>query len=146
MIMAQDMVQRNDGDMIVAEDDGQSIINGFPQARTMAYKVEQFNAQNSATSLNDIGDDEVIGIRGIMIEPGSRKDRTTGIPQPCLNTYLLTDKGGLFSQSGGIAKSARFILMRFGKPEDWPDGKLQAHVKTTALKNGNTLKSIELVG
>lgn len=139
--MSQELVNAQTGEISEVEQSW----DGFPAPQSQQDKIEQFNAMNSASSLNDIAPGSVVEIKGLKVTGGLRKNRTTGIMEPCKNTYLLgADGKGYFSQSAGIAKSACFILMSFGGPENW-GGTLKVRVDAQDLKNGNTLKSLVLV-
>ena len=87
------------------------------------------NAINASTSLNDYKED-VFEIVDIITIPGVRS--RTG--EQCINTHL--------SQSDGVARSAKFIVGFLGQYIH--DG-IKVRVKETALRNGNSLKTLELV-
>lgn len=96
------------------------------------------NAINASTSLNDYKED-VFEIVDIITVPGVRS--RTG--EQCINTHLVLKDGTmLFSQSDGVARSAKFIVGFLGQYIH--DG-IKVRVKETALRNGNSLKTLELV-
>ena len=123
----------------------------FPPASTSKDRAAQFNALNSANSLNDF-DGKTMTIIGFVTMPGTRAIRDaitgndTGQYAPTDDTILLDDKGqGWFSQSHGIAKSVHMILAAYGQPDTWPDGKLTVRVASTKTRAGN-MKLLQVVG
>lgn len=108
---------------------------------TVVGKLNVLNAKNNAKSLKDIGDKEIV-IVGAFTCAGVRKGRNGQPDTPCTSTYLLERSGiAFFSQSDGIARSARDIYEMF--PDfNAPDGGLKIKVATTKLDNGNTIKSL----
>lgn len=105
---------------------------------TMAGAATVANALNASISLNEFGG-EILDVVDIIAVPGVRSQ--TG--EQCINTHLvLADGTTLFSQSAGIARSAKFIVGFMGKYIH--DG-IKIRVKEQKLRNGNTLKSLEIV-
>lgn len=105
------------------------------------------NAINNSTSLNDFvsdNPDAVLTVVDIVVTPGTRKGRN-GMPDaPCDDTRLiLADGTSLMTQSSGIARSARFIAGLCGA--QLHDG-LLIKVHEQKLNNGNSIKTLELVG
>lgn len=105
------------------------------------------NAINNSQSLaqyvedNDYPDMTVVDI---VITPGMRKSRDGGEDTPCEDTRLILEDGtSLLSQSGGIARSARFIVTFLGNAIH--DG-IVMRVVEQKLRNGNTIKNLEVVG
>ena len=96
------------------------------------------NALNASVSLNDY-DGEILDVVDIVTVPGVRAQ--TG--EECINTHLILDDGTtVFSQSSGIARSARFIVGFLG---DFIHDGIRLRVKEQKLRNGNILKSLEIV-
>lgn len=112
---------------------------------TMEGKVTTLNALNNAMSLKIAGN-SVLCIKDCIIMPGTRKGRNGAPDSECSNTYLIdTDGNAFFSQSDGIARSARMIAMMFpdfGK--NTKDGCLKLYVDAKELDNGNTIKNLVL--
>lgn len=108
-------------------------------------KVATVNALSAALSLKDYGD-AVMDVCDCIIMPGIRKGRN-GMPDTdCSNTYVIDTSGqAWFSQSDGIARSAKTIAMMFpdfGKSTT--DGCLHVKVLENHLPNGNTIKTLVL--
>lgn len=105
------------------------------------------NAINSANSLSNVDENEVLDIRDCVVTQGIRKGRGTQSDVACANIYLI-DKDGQawFSQSAGIANSVSLIASMFpdfGKSTD--EGYLSMRVRSVQLNNGNTTKTLVLV-
>lgn len=120
------------------------VINTINTA-TMEGKVAAFNALSNAVSLNDLKDTE-LAVKDCIIMPGIRKGRGNTPDTECLNTYLIDTEGrAFFTQSDGIARSAKMLAMMFpdmGKTS--PNGCLTIHVESNQLQNGNTIKTLAL--
>lgn len=105
------------------------------------------NAINNSTSLAEYCDankDAVLTVVDMVVTPGVRKSRDGGPDQPCDDTRLiLADGTALMSQSGGIARSARFIAGLLGA--ELHSGIL-IKVVEQKMRNGNTIKALEVVG
>lgn len=105
------------------------------------------NAINNSQSLAEYDEDNgnpVMNVVDIVLTPGVRKSRDGGEDVPCEDTRLiLADGTSLLSQSGGIARSARFIAGFLGA--SLHDGVL-VRVVSQKLRNGNTIKNLEVVG
>lgn len=105
------------------------------------------NAINNSQSLAEYDEDNgnpVMNVVDIVLTPGVRKSRDGGEDVPCEDTRLiLADGTSLLSQSGGIARSARFIAGFLGN--SLHDGVL-VRVVSQKLRNGNTIKNLEVVG
>lgn len=96
------------------------------------------NALNASVSLNEY-EGEVLHVIDIVTVPGTRA--LSG--EDCINTHLLLADGTtVFSQSAGIARSAKFIVGFLG---DYIHDGICLRVKEQKLRNGNTLKSLEIV-
>lgn len=109
--------------------------------------VKVTNAINNSQSLaqyvedNDYPD---MTVTDIIITLGTRKSRDGGEDTPCEDTRLILEDGtSLLSQSGGIARSARFIAAFLG--DSIHDGIIMRVVERK-LRNGNTIKNLEIVG
>lgn len=111
----------------------QKVTNAINNSQSLAEYVE--NNNNPTMTVVDI-----------VVTPGIRKSRDERIPDAdCEDTRLiLADGTSLLSQSGGIARSARFIAGFLGK-ETLHEGVL-IRVVEQKLRNGNTIKNLEVVG
>lgn len=110
-------------------------------ASTVEGKLTTANALNSAVSLNDYVETP-LQIVDLIQTAGIRKARDKNqIDTPCTNTYLIgADGQAYFSQSEGVARSARNILAIFpdlNKPEG-----LKMVCSEMQLPNGNSIKQI----
>lgn len=105
------------------------------------------NAINNSSSLAEFvedNNDPVLTVVDIVVTPGTRKSRDNGEDIPCEDTRLiLADGTSLLSQSGGIARSARFIAGFCGA--ELHNGIL-IRVASQKMRNGNTVKSLVVVG
>ena len=105
------------------------------------------NAINNSESLNDYVRDNnnpTMTVVDIVVTNGMRKARDGGEDTPCEDTRLiLADGTSLLSQSGGIAKSAKMIAGFCGA--ELHNG-LLIRVVSRELRNGNTIKNLEVVG
>lgn len=105
------------------------------------------NAINSANSLSNVDESDVLNIRDCVVTQGIRKGRGTQSDVACANIYLIdTDGQAWFSQSAGIANSVSLIASMFpdfGKSTE--EGYLSMRVRTVQLNNGNTTKTLVLV-
>ena len=105
------------------------------------------NAINNSQSLSeyiDNNDNPILNVVDIVVTPGVRKSRDGSPDTPCDDTRLILADGiSLMTQSGGIARSARFIAGLCGAALH--DGIL-IRVVEQKLRNGNTIKNLEIVG
>lgn len=106
------------------------------------------NAINNSKSLAEYvedNDNPIMEVVDIVVTPGVRKSRDERIPDAeCEDTRLiLADGTSLLSQSGGIARSARFIAGFVGSVLH--EGIL-VRVVEQKMRNGNTVKTLEVVG
>lgn len=105
------------------------------------------NAINNSQSLSEYveaNDNPVLNVVDIVVTPGMRKSRDGGEDTPCEDTRLILADGiSLMTQSGGIARSARFIAGLCGA--ELHSGIL-IRVVAQKLRNGNTIKNLEIVG
>lgn len=107
-------------------------MDSFEGAATVA------NAINASVSLNDYEND-ILDVVDIVTVPGVRAQSG----DECINTHLiLADGTTVFSQSAGIARSAKFIVGFLG---DYIHDGIRVRVKEQKLRNGNSLKSLEIV-
>ena len=119
-----------------------------------ADKARVFNATSGAVSLSAATaerDGLVLDVVDIFQTVGVRKSRNVMLPNsPCVNTYLLTADGDTYmSQSDGIARSAYDLVSQAMFPDcgkSLPDGCLHLSVQAKKLDNGNTIKSLVIVG
>lgn len=116
-------------------------------------KARVFNATSGAVSLSATAERDglVLDVVDIFQTVGVRKSRNVMLPDtPCVNTYLLTADGNTYmSQSDGIARSARDLVSPAMFPDcgkSLPDGCLHLAVNVKPLDNGNTVKSLVIVG
>lgn len=112
---------------------------------TMQDRITVYNALNNAMSLAQ-ADDAVLSIVNIIIMPGVRKGRNGQPDTECVNTYLIdTDDNAWFTQSDGIARSAKsLITMFFSAGLVSKENPLAIKVMEQKLQNGNTIKSLAL--
>lgn len=105
------------------------------------------NAINNSQSLSEYvenNDNPILNVVDIVVTPGMRKSRDGGEDTPCEDTRLILADGiSLMTQSGGIARSARFIAGLCGA--ELHSGIL-IRVVAQKLRNGNTIKNLEIVG
>lgn len=105
------------------------------------------NAINNSQSLSEYdeaNDNPIFTIVDIVLTNGVRKSRDGGEDTPCEDTRLILDDGtSLLSQSTGIARSAKFIAGFLG--DALHDG-VKVRVATQKLRNGNTIKNLEVIG
>lgn len=95
-------------------------------------------ALNAATSLKDVNEPFII--KGIVTTPGTRSQSNAA----CTNTYLIRDDGSAyFSQSDGIARSARCIAGLFTS-EEIANG-IKVFVNSISLDGGRTLKTLDFI-
>ena len=116
-------------------------------------KARVFNATSGAVSLSATAERDgiVLDVVDIFQTVGVRKSRNVMLPDsPCVNTYLLTADGTTYmSQSDGIARSAFDLVSPSMFPDcgkSLPDGCLHLAVQAKKLDNGNTVKSLVIVG
>jgi hypothetical protein len=76
-------------------------------------KKRLFNALNTAESLND-ADIKQLTLSGIIVQPTERFDQATGEAVMCEGTTFISDQGAYFSQSDGIARCAKNLIMAYG--------------------------------
>lgn len=76
-------------------------------------KKRLFNALNTAESLND-ADIKQLTLSGIIVQPTERLDQVTGEVAMCEGTTFITEQGAYFSQSDGIARCAKNLIMAYG--------------------------------
>lgn len=112
---------------------------------TMQDRITVYNALNNAQSLAT-ADDAVLSIANIILMPGTRKGRNGQPDTECINTYLIdTEDNAWFTQSDGIARSAKsLITMFFSVGLVSKDNPLAVKVMEQKLQNGNTIKSLAL--
>lgn len=80
---------------------------------TSEGKKRLFNALNSAESLND-ADIKQLTLSGIIVQPTERIDQATAEVVMCEGTTFITEHGAYFSQSDGIARCAKNLIMAYG--------------------------------
>jgi hypothetical protein len=82
-------------------------------ATTSEGKKRLFNALNTAESLND-ADIKQLTLSGIIVQPTERIDQATAEVVMCEGTTFITEHGAYFSQSDGIARCAKNLIMAYG--------------------------------
>lgn len=107
------------------------------------------NAINNSQSLSEyvesFEENPVLNVVDIVVTPGIRKARERNQEDtPCEDTRLILADGiSLMTQSSGIARSARFIAGLCGSELH---GGILIRVVEQKLRNGNTIKNLEIVG
>lgn len=87
--------------------------------------------------------DEVLRVTGWIVEAGTRTDRATGNPQPCINTTLITDNGAYFTQSNGVARFMRKLRTWYPDgPSASPDGYIMLKNVKVQAGNGNEIRTL----
>ena len=76
-------------------------------------KKRLFNALNTAESLNG-SEFTQLTLSGIIVQPMERLDQATGEVVMCEGTTFITEQGAYFSQSDGIARCAKNLIMAYG--------------------------------
>lgn len=104
---------------------------------TREGKVKLFNALNSAESLND-SNVQQLTLQGVIVQPGTRVDTTTGEVTPCEFTTFITADNAYFSQSDGIARSAKNLIAAFGN--DFVSEPITIEFAEKKLQGGRSLK------
>lgn len=104
---------------------------------TRAGKIKLFNALNSAESLND-SNVQQLTLQGIIVQSGTRVDQATGEVSPAEFTTFITEDTAYFSQSDGIARSAKNLIAAFG--DDFADEPITIVFATKKLQGGRSLK------
>lgn len=100
-------------------------------------KTVVYNAFNDALSLSKEAP-ETIALQGIILQEGIASVTKT----PCINTYLIDDKGqAYFSQSAGIARSAKQILAVWGGEVSG----LVVRIVEKPFGEGRTVKSLRVL-
>lgn len=124
-----------------------SFINTYDM-NTNEGKMKVVNAINNSLPLNDYMETE-LHIVDCVTMPGIRKGRN-GMPDTgCINTHLIDVTGvSYFSQSDGVARAVQMFAALwpdFGKSTT-DEGYLPVKCISQVLPNGNTLKSLVIVG
>lgn len=108
-----------------------------------ANRVRMFNARNSATSLQNLGDTP-IDIVDVMTQIGVRARSGN----PCQNTYIFTADGQVyFTQSNGLGKTINEVVdMVSGDfKTNTTNGYVKAQIKETPLSGGRSYKQFQLL-
>lgn len=100
-------------------------------------KVKLFNALNSAESLND-SNVQQLTLQGVIVQSGTRVDPATGEVTPCEFTTFITADNAYFSQSDGIARSAKNLIAAFGN--DFAAEPITIAFAEKKLQGGRSLK------
>lgn len=100
-------------------------------------KKRLFNALNTAESLND-ADVKQLTLSGIIVQPTERLDQATGEVAMCEGTTFITEQGAYFSQSDGIARCAKNLIMAYGS--DFADEPITIEFTERKLGGGRKLK------
>ena len=100
-------------------------------------KKRLFNALNTAESLNN-ADIKQLTLSGIIVQPAERLDQATGEVTVCEGTTFITADGAYFSQSDGIARCAKNLIMAYG--DDFAAEPITIEFTERKLGGGRTLK------
>ena len=100
-------------------------------------KKRLFNALNSAESLND-ADIKQLTLSGIIVQPTERVDQATAEVVMCEGTTFITEQAAYFSQSDGIARCAKNLIMAYGS--DFADEPITIEFTERKLAGGRKLK------
>lgn len=100
-------------------------------------KKRLFNALNTAESLND-ADIKQLTLSGIIVQSTERLDQATGEVVMCEGTTFITEQGAYFSQSDGIARCAKNLIMAYGS--DFADEPITIEFTERKLGGGRKLK------
>lgn len=76
-------------------------------------KKRLFNALNTAESLND-ADIKQLTLSGVIVQATERLDQASGELVACEGTTFISEQGAYFSQSDGIARCAKNLIMAYG--------------------------------
>ena len=104
---------------------------------TSEGKKRLFNAMNTSESLND-ADIKQLTLSGIIVQPTERLDQATGELVMCEGTTFITEQGAYFSQSDGIARCAKNLIMAYGS--DFPSEPITIEFTERKLAGGRKLK------
>lgn len=141
--MSNELVKTNNTDIVIPEGSFNTVdMSTFEGAMKLTNAIN--NSQSLAQYVED-NNNPVLTVVDIVVTPGIRKSRDERIPDAeCEDTRLiLADGTSLLSQSGGIARSARFIAGFVGSVLH--EG-IKIRVVEQKLRNGNTIKTLEVVG
>lgn len=100
-------------------------------------KKRLFNALNTAESLNDAGVHQLT-LSGIIVQPTERLDQATGEVVMCEGTTFITENGAFFTQSDGIARCAKNLIMAYGS--DFATEPIAIEFTERSLGGGRKLK------
>lgn len=104
---------------------------------TVEGKKRLFNALNTAESLND-ANIEQLTLSGVIVQPTERLDQATGEVVVCEGTTFITEQGAYFSQSDGIARCAKNLIMAYDS--DFADEPITIEFTERKLGGGRKLK------
>ena len=140
--MSNEIIKQDSNSISIPEGSFNTVdMSTFEGAAKVANAIN--NSQSLAQYVED-NDNPILDVVDIVVTPGIRKSRDGGADMPCEDTRLiLSDGTSLLSQSGGIARSARFIVGFLGTVIH--DG-IKIRVCEQKLRNGNTIKNLEVVG
>lgn len=106
-------------------------------ATTSEGKKRLFNALNTAESLND-ADIKQLTLTGIIVQPSQHLDKVTGEVVMCEGTTFITEQGAYFSQSDGIARCAKSLIVAYDS--DLVSEPITIEFTERKLGGGRTLK------
>lgn len=106
-------------------------------ATTSEGRKRLFNALNTAESLND-ADIKQLTLSGIIVQPSSHLDKATGEVVMCEGTTFITEQGAYFSQSDGIARCAKSLIVAYDS--DFVSEPITIEFTERKLGGGRTLK------
>ena len=140
--MTNEITKQNNTSITIPEGSFNTVdMSTFDGAMKVANAIN--NSQSLAQFVED-NDNPIFTVVDIVVTPGMRKARDGGDDVPCEDTRLILEDGtSLLSQSGGIARSARFIAGFLGAVLH--DG-IKIRVSEQKLRNGNTIKNLEVIG
>lgn len=111
-------------------------------ATTSEGKKRLFNALNTAESLND-ADIKQLTLSGIIVQPSEHLDKATGEVVMCEGTTFITEQGAYFSQSDGIARCAKSLIMAYDS--DFASEPITIEFTERKLGGGRTLKQFVVI-
>lgn len=105
-------------------------------------KKRLFNALNTAESLND-ADIKQLTLSGIIVQPMERLDKATGEVVVCEGTTFITEQGAYFSQSDGIARCAKSLIVAYDS--DFVSEPITIEFTERKLGGGRALKQFIVI-
>ena len=101
-----------------------------------------YNATNNAVALNDYMG-VPIAVAGVIMDRGTRSNRSGGEAQPCINTYIVDTEGrAYYSQSAGVARGIAKIA---SLTDNFSGAPVTIEIGERKLANGNSLKVVNWI-